>query len=72
MTGLLAGFAFAAIVVLLTPTQNQERETIEGGSNQGSDDNKTSIIRAQIKANDNRLMLALLAAFFALLIATLT
>jgi hypothetical protein len=72
MTGLLAGFAFAAIVVLLTPTQNLEREGIERRSDKGFDDSKTTAIRAEIKANDNGLMLALLAAFFALLIATLT
>ena len=72
MTGLLAGFAFAAIVVLLTPTQNAEREIIEHHSEQGSDDSQANITRVELKANDNGVMSALLAAFFALLIATLT
>ena len=72
MTGLLAGFAFAAIVVLLTPTQNLDREIIEDRSGQGSDDSQADITRMELKANESGVMLALLAAFFALLTATLT
>jgi len=72
MTGLLAGFAFAGIVVLLTPTQNVERENIEGRPNEDSDGGEADPIKKEMRANDNGLMLALLAAFFALLIATLT
>jgi hypothetical protein len=71
MTGLLAGFAFTAIVVLLTPTQNLERKIIENRSSRTLGDGKV-LTRAEIRANDNGLMLALLAAFFALVIATLT
>jgi hypothetical protein len=73
MTGLLAGFAFAAMVILLTPTQNVEREIAEGGTSHDSRrSGKADAARVEIRINDNGVFLALLAAFFALIIATLT
>jgi hypothetical protein len=72
MTGLLAGFAFAAMVVLLTPTQNVEREIVEGASGDKSENDLADKSRSAIRANDNGLFLALLAAFFVLIISTLT
>jgi hypothetical protein len=72
MTGLLAGFAFAAMVILLTPTQNLERETAEGTSGGSLQNTPADAVRVAIRANDNGVFLALLAAFFALVIATLT
>lgn len=53
MTGLLAGFAFTAMVILLSPTQVDERGD-RGGVRAGG------------------LVLALLATFASLIIATLT
>jgi hypothetical protein len=72
MTSLLAGFAFAAIVVLLTPTQNVGRQTLADyrGKHAGKHDSDTR--QAETTANDRGLILALLAAFFALVITTLT
>ncbi|GIG93363.1 hypothetical protein [Plantactinospora endophytica] len=51
LTGVLAGFAFTALVVLLTPTQVDERRSR--------------------RSRDNGLLLALFAAFVALVIASL-
>lgn len=73
MTGLLAGFAFAAMVLLLTPTQNVERQHAEGKApRDGKRNGQAKDIAAETRVNDNGLFLALLAAFFALIIATLT
>jgi hypothetical protein len=72
MTGLLAGFAFAAMVVLLTPTQNVERKIVEYASRDALRETRAGAAGATARANDNGVFLALLAAFFALVIATLT
>jgi hypothetical protein len=73
MTGLLAGFAFTAIVLLLTPTQNVQREIAEGGTSRGSGQSgRADATTVETRINDNGLFLTLLAAFFALIIATLT
>jgi hypothetical protein len=71
MAGVLAGFAFAAIVLLLSPTQNVERETAEKDSRRDLGNENTSESAKITRENNKGILLALLTALWALVLTTL-
>jgi hypothetical protein len=70
MAGVITGFGFAAIVWLLTPTQNRQRE-LEKISQEAAGRSEITGDQAFGSTRDSDLIMTLLAGFFALLFTTL-
>jgi hypothetical protein len=72
IAGVLAGFAFAAMVLLLTPAQNYERKIARRDPLPGSAGSNSDQVNAVTLRTDKGILLSLLASILALVVTAVT